>query len=295
MNANIQVYDKLPAGFLPQMEVASIYVQVDNRILLLRLADHKHESGAWGVPAGKLEAHEMPVQAAKRELLEETGINIESEAAFQSLGVLYIRKPHVDYVYHLFGIQLHSTPLITLSTEHTSHAWVSRKEAEALPLMNGAEYALDAYYQKINTKRTRTGASVNAYLVLRKGDDVLLSLRENTGYCDGYYSLVAGHVEDGEGATTAMVREAYEEAGILIEPSALKVVHVMHRQSNRFNIDLFFECSDWQGNITNKEIEKCASLSFFRMECLPTNTIEYIRDALQAIVSQKFYSEQGWA
>lgn len=294
MNSNIKVYDRRPADFAAKVEVAATYVNVSGKILLLQLADHKAEKGTWGVPAGKLEVHEKPPQAAKRELFEETGIHIESTDQFHSLGTLYIRKPELDYVYHLFGIELDTKPDLTLSNEHCFYRWVLSEEAETLPLMNGAKEALDTYYRIYGAKRNRTGASVNVYLVLRREDKVLISLRKNTCYCDGYYGLVAGHVEDSESATTAMIREAYEEAGIYIQPSCLKVVHVMHRQTDRFNIDLFYECHEWQGDITNRESEKCAALTFFPIKQLPTNTIGYIRDALHAIANQNFYSEHGW-
>jgi 8-oxo-dGTP diphosphatase len=69
---------------------------------------------------------------------------------------------------------------------------------------------------------------------------------------------------------------------------------VMHRHTNRFNIDLFFECREWQGDIANEEPEKCAALTFFPIKQLPINTIGYIGDALRAIITQCFYSEHGW-
>lgn len=291
MNASIEIFDEAPTGFSPHVEVAAIYVNVNGKILLLRLADHKNEKGKWGVPAGKLDKHETALQAAKRELFEETGIDSELEA-FQSLGALYIRKPELDYVYHLFGINQAVIPSLLLSAEHCSHLWVSREEARDLPLMNGAMHSLDTYYQKISKKRS--GASVNVYLILPKQNEILLSLRKNTGYCDGYYGLVAGHVEDNESAIAAIIREAYEEVGIHIKPSSLKVVHVMHRQTNRFNIDIFFKCHEWQGDITNLESNKCESLNFFPIKQLPSNTIDYISDALNAIANQNFYSEHGW-
>lgn len=140
--------------------------------------------------------------------------------------------------------------------------------------------------------KKRTGAFVSAYLILRQGRDVLLLLRQNTGFCDDQYGLVSGHVEDGEPASAAMIREAKEEAGIKILPSQLKVVHIMHRKSNRFNIDIFFECFAWQNSVSNEEPEKCSSLEFFPLAQLPDNTIPYIKDALKA--SGNFYSEQGW-
>jgi 8-oxo-dGTP diphosphatase len=111
----------------------------------------------------------------------------------------------------------------------------------------------------------RTGASVNAYLILKKNDQVLLSLRRNTGYLDGFYGLVAGHVEDGESATTAMLREAHEEAGIELTPSQLNVVHVLHRQTNRFNVDVFFECSSWQERSRTENPTNVKSWNFSRL------------------------------
>lgn len=148
MNATISVYDKMPEQFSPKVEVAAIYVNVKGKILLLQLASHKRENGSWGVPCGKLEAHEKPLHAAKRELFEETGINIASDEAFEPLGTLYIRKPELDYAYHFFGICLNTMPLLLLSEEHCSYCWVSCEESKALPLMNGAKQALDAYYQR---------------------------------------------------------------------------------------------------------------------------------------------------
>jgi phosphatase NudJ len=149
MNENTKVYSEIPEGFSPQVEVAAIYVNLDGKILLLQLAAHKQESGCWGVPAGKLEMNEQPLHAAKRELFEETSIDCELEA-FQTLGALYIRKPEIDYVYHLFGLHLDTLPSLSLSAEHCTHVWVSKEEARSLPLMNGAMLALDAYYHKIN-------------------------------------------------------------------------------------------------------------------------------------------------
>ncbi len=135
---------------------------------------------------------------------------------------------------------------------------------------------------------------VCAYLILRQKNDVLLLLRKNTGFCDGQYGLVSGHVEDGEPATVGMIREAKEEAGIEILTSQLKVVHVSHRYSNRQNLDIFFECTSWKGEIENQEPDKCAALEFFSLTNLPANTIPYVARILQAAANGICYSEEGW-
>lgn len=137
-----------------------------------------------------------------------------------------------------------------------------------------------------------------SYLVLLKDDQVLLSRRFNTGYEDGKYSLVAGHVDPGETFTQCIIREAREEAGIVLDPEDLKAVHFMHRDSRKKElnerIDVFFLAEDWQGTPKNKEPKKCDDLSWFNLDDLPQNTLPYIKEALKNIQNKSYYSEFGW-
>lgn len=137
-----------------------------------------------------------------------------------------------------------------------------------------------------------------SYLVLMKDNKILMAKRFNTGYEDGNYSLPAGHVDAGENFTQCVVREVKEEIGIDVKHQDLKVVHVMHRDlgegeiGNR--IDVFFTAEKWQGNIENKELEKCDDLSWFDLNNLPENIIPYIRQAIDCIKNKVIYSEHGW-
>lgn len=47
--------------------------------------------------------------------------------------------------------------------------------------------------------------------MVERDQRILLQLRINTGYCDGMWGCVAGHVEEGESASGAMIREARVE------------------------------------------------------------------------------------
>ena len=62
------------------------------------------------------------------------------------------------------------------------------------------------------------------YIIVRQQQRILLLQRKNTGFDDGKWSLPAGHVEEGESALTAAIREAEEEIGIVIPSSALNLV-----------------------------------------------------------------------
>ncbi len=137
-----------------------------------------------------------------------------------------------------------------------------------------------------------------SYLALIKDNKILLQRRFNTGYEDGNYMLPAGHVDRGENFTQACVREMKEEIGISLKLEDVKFVHMMHRdseegeQGNR--IDVFFTAEKWGGEIKNMEPEKCDDLSWFDLDNLPENTIPYVRQAVDCIKNNKFYSEHGW-
>lgn len=133
------------------------------------------------------------------------------------------------------------------------------------------------------------------YLIPRDGNRVLLSLRKGTGWMDGYYSLVAGHVEAGETAEEALIREAKEESGIILRAENAKFVHVMQRLKDDPNdsyIDMFFESEKWDGEITNTEPEKCGGLDWYDIDSVPDNTLGYIKDVLTMSRTGVHYSSR---
>lgn len=142
--------------------------------------------------------------------------------------------------------------------------------------------------------KVRSTLTVAVCLIVRRDGEILLLKRNNTGYQDGNYGLIAGHLDGNELATYAVVREAKEEAGITVQPEDLRLVHTSHRLATGISterIELFFETTKWQGDIINAEPEKCDELSWHTIDSLPSNTIPLIRQVLTLTAATKGYSE----
>lgn len=135
---------------------------------------------------------------------------------------------------------------------------------------------------------------VAVYLLLFRGSSTLLARRQNTGFEDGKYSLISGHVEAGETAHAAMVREAREEAVVTVLPEDLVLTHCMHRRSKDARIDLFFTVERWGGEPIIGEPEKCDDLRWFPLDELPEDTIPYIRTVIAHHRAGIRYSSVGW-
>jgi XTP/dITP diphosphohydrolase len=142
---------------------------------------------------------------------------------------------------------------------------------------------------------SKSAVTSAVHLFLERGNQVLLLRRYNTGYSDGEYSVVAGHIDGGEDVYAAMIREAREEAGITVARRDVEAVHVMHRQSDGGEqMDWFFRCAEWDGEVTNAEPNKCDDLRWFDADSLPPNTIPYIRAALENYKNGVKFSVYGW-
>jgi 8-oxo-dGTP diphosphatase len=130
-------------------------------------------------------------------------------------------------------------------------------------------------------------------LFIRHGR-VLLLRRCNTGYEDGKYSLVAGHLDGSETLKQAAIREAKEEVGVDIAYDQLEFVGTMHRMASMERLDFFLTALAWNPEPSNQELSKCDDIGWFSFTELPRNTIPYIKRAIENYCANKHYDEFGW-
>jgi 8-oxo-dGTP diphosphatase len=125
--------------------------------------------------------------------------------------------------------------------------------------------------------------------------ETLLLKRRNTGFEDGKWSVVAGRMDGGEEVISAAIREVYEEAGLVLEPSDLEVIGVMHRRNLTYEwMDFFLLIRRWNGEPVNKEPHKCEELRWFPLDSLPDGVIPYIRKGVLHDHSRMWFEGEGW-
>jgi 8-oxo-dGTP diphosphatase len=142
--------------------------------------------------------------------------------------------------------------------------------------------------------KERNKAIPASYLILRKGNEILLMRRQGSGYYDGWYSVPAGHVEAGELPLEGLAREAKEELGIDIETKGAIPAHSMYRTKHDETgdrVDYFFVVEKWSGEIINTEPHKCDDIQWFPISNLPEKVMPHVKDALEKIQQGVIYSE----
>ncbi|MBZ5734630.1 NUDIX domain-containing protein [Nocardioides sp. TRM66260-LWL] len=130
-------------------------------------------------------------------------------------------------------------------------------------------------------------------LLLRPGSgdapEVLLQLRQNTGFMDGHWaSAAAGHLEAGETGWDAARREAREELGI--DDLDLAFATAMQRRRGEEAIeqrlDLFFTARAWTGEPRVVETRKAAEIRWVALDdldALPGPVVPHERHVLERL------------
>jgi 8-oxo-dGTP diphosphatase len=116
-------------------------------------------------------------------------------------------------------------------------------------------------------------------ILYHKGQILLLKQTKPNG---GNYTLVGGTVEAFETAPQALIREAFEEAGVVLREKDLQLVHVLQKVKNgEQRITLYFKTYRWEGQLMAREVHKFKECEWFHLDKLPKNLTQSIRHVLQ--------------
>jgi len=127
----------------PLFKAVGCVVRFDDTVLLLRRSEYKSYPGAWKLPGGKIEPHETAVQAAVRELYEETHILVSSDQ-IELFATYPIENVDMAFEYSAFlhlSDQAHRVELTP--SEHSAFLWASKPVMARLPLVPGLKTILD--------------------------------------------------------------------------------------------------------------------------------------------------------
>jgi 8-oxo-dGTP diphosphatase len=135
----------------------------------------------------------------------------------------------------------------------------------------------------------RYKVALAVYALLRRDDRVLLLRRAGSGVHDGELSLPAGHVDEGEDALSAVVREVAEELLLDVDADDCALALTGHsapeHPGDDAYVDLFFSVDRWSGEPQVGEPEKCAELVWADPQDLPADVIPFVDEAVRAITS----------
>lgn len=132
----------------------------------------------------------------------------------------------------------------------------------------------------------------STHLFLIKWNEILLYLRKWWSQ-DWLYNLIAWHLDWWETPRESTVREAIEEAWIIININNLKFCNITHSITWTWTeyMQFYFSCDKWKWEIKNLEKDRCYEMKFFPLNNLPKNITPYIKDAINNYKNQIIYSE----
>ncbi|GAA3387342.1 NUDIX domain-containing protein [Streptomyces roseoviridis] len=287
---------------------ASVIVHDGRGRYLLHLRDANKpwiwEPGCWSLLGGGREPQDRTLEdTARRELREEAGLTVaglEPYAVEHVTGTDGTRVP-----VQLFTGRWNGDPDRLPLTEGVMLAWVRPEKFPYMTMPRSTRTLLErhaAEHAAPGTASARTPSGAVAHLVgvhlyLEREGRVLLGLRHpDSAYAGGAWHVLAGHCE-AESAAACLVREAYEEAGLVIDPAGVEFVHTVHMADRRGGpprVQLFFRARRWEGTPELREPDRCVTWRWWDAKDLPEPVVPYTRAAVEGIRAGRAYTEMGW-
>ena len=237
-------------------------------LMLKKADDYDFTAGKWEQPGGKIEEGENRFQALKREIKEETGLEIESSEDLVRI--------ELEDENHINCYVLHSSDFsgeIELSDEHEEYTWVRPENFSKLEWHRDSAYVLPPgrYSEKYLEEKRDYGSGMEIAVVkalIQNEEGKFLAVKKSViekvssgqrfkkyGDMSGKWELPGGRIgkRKNEDRFEALKRELSEELGIEVS-GGTDVVREEIEEEN--TVDVFIVLlrpDDWEGEIELSE------------------------------------------
>jgi 8-oxo-dGTP diphosphatase len=124
-------------------------IRKDGRILLLRRSEaSSHDPGLWELPGGKIDYGEVLVEGLKREVAEETGLDVAVGRPFTTWH--FYKDPF--WVTGVTFVCENVDREVALSDEHSEYVWIDAREHAGYSLGTTMEEQIEAYLELLAGK-----------------------------------------------------------------------------------------------------------------------------------------------
>lgn len=204
---------------------AVIVIDEHGRVLLQQRDDAVPPEGygRWAIPGGGREGDETPIETARREFEEETGIRLERLRFFATFGRDQVPGMSQDVLHVCFADDVVAEAAIDVREGLAFRYWAP-EELTGLKMNPGTRRVLDAFLASDQYRGTlawkaphRAGVSV---IEIDRWGRILLQLRDADLPPERYPAMWAppgGLIHAGESPDAAAIREFEEETGHLLE------------------------------------------------------------------------------
>jgi len=130
-------------GRHPVVTVGALIFDAQERVLMIRT--HKW-SNLWGIPGGKTKFGETSVAALRREIKEETDLDVSDIQFVLAQDCIHSKEFYRDAHFVLLNYTCHCSghPQVRLNEEAVEFRWVTTAEAAAMPLNKPTKILLEA-------------------------------------------------------------------------------------------------------------------------------------------------------
>jgi HAD superfamily hydrolase (TIGR01549 family) len=137
----------------PEATVGALIFNGKGEVLMIRT--HKW-SNLWGIPGGKIKWGETSVDALRREIKEETGLDVTDIEFVLVQDCIHSKEFYRDahFVLLNYTCRCAGKPRVKLNDEARESRWVAPSEAQKMPLNTPTRVLLESVTKKRKTKNT---------------------------------------------------------------------------------------------------------------------------------------------